>query len=67
MQDAVVTRKQEEVPLVTATNNRHGAATITTTIVLLEMRAGKTVADTTWYPLNARSEFHSHSLHSQQS
>lgn len=66
MQDAVVTRKQEEVPLVTATNNRHGAATITT-IVLLEMRAGKTVADTTWYPLNARSEFHSHSLHSQQS
>ena len=57
MQDAVVTRKQEVMPLVTATDNRHAAA-VTTTITVLVVRAGKTVADTTWYLLGARNEFH---------
>ena len=54
VQDAVVTR----MPLVTATNSWHAAATITTTIIVLVVRAGKTAADTAWYLLGARNESH---------
>ena len=56
MQDAAVTKRQE-VPPVTAISNRHDAATITTTILLV-MRAGKITANTTRPLLNARNELH---------